>query len=609
MSKIVLSKPVAGYNLATINDNFEKIESEFQNKVLYRNNPIGESNVMENDLDMNSRVIYNVASVNGVNISDLGDLGAYVGQAQDAAVAATTAANTVTNLLLFRTDVFTGNGVTTTYVLSEEAGTVNDIDLSVGGSQQVPGIDFEYSNLTKTITFLSGPPPNGEVISARYGKVGSSGAGSSAISYGGLSLANFTIDGATPNQRVVFSNTNPLGWNTAPSRKTLDFEFISNGFFAANPDAHLSVVTRCDTSVIATDVRGAGAIMGDLTWTGFNGDQARFEPTTIIESWSRPQISGQRFLWPETTGPRNILLEDGKRYRWVIETTTQPNTSGVYIRYRLYKYNVDTTPSKLAWDLIVDTGDVLDASNISDMTKTGVAFGYVFYTTLSGWTIDVSNIHVTWGPAGTVSQDNSASVSKYGADVRGDLTFLDTGRRIRFPSVTGPSLADALTIQSSTTNGATTLVSKPNGTHTTSNSLYSNNSNSISGYGAVTYGIAGPSGVIETFGYNEADPTLKVNIGASNTVATFKNTGLNILGATRDIGQAIPSWSHYNAGGTNATTFNSSSGLNFEELSTDGLIRTYMSTTPTNAQVEIVVRPIYCMMSALIAELKAKKVI
>lgn len=60
MAKIVLTKPTSGYNLAAINNNFTLIEQEFQDKVLYRDNPIGEANSLETDVDANSKRIYNL---------------------------------------------------------------------------------------------------------------------------------------------------------------------------------------------------------------------------------------------------------------------------------------------------------------------------------------------------------------------------------------------------------------------------------------------------------------------------------------------------------------------------------------------------------------------
>jgi hypothetical protein len=60
MTKIVLDDIAGGYNLSVINDNFQKIEDEFNNKVLYRNNPVGEPNSLQTNVDVNGKVIYNL---------------------------------------------------------------------------------------------------------------------------------------------------------------------------------------------------------------------------------------------------------------------------------------------------------------------------------------------------------------------------------------------------------------------------------------------------------------------------------------------------------------------------------------------------------------------
>lgn len=62
MSKIELNETNSGYNLQKINDNFSKIEDEFNDKVLYRNNPDGEPNEMLDPLDMNGYKIYNLGA-------------------------------------------------------------------------------------------------------------------------------------------------------------------------------------------------------------------------------------------------------------------------------------------------------------------------------------------------------------------------------------------------------------------------------------------------------------------------------------------------------------------------------------------------------------------
>ena len=61
MAKITLDNIASGYASTTkINNNNDTIEAELNNKVLYRNNPSGEPNQMENELDMNSNKIINL---------------------------------------------------------------------------------------------------------------------------------------------------------------------------------------------------------------------------------------------------------------------------------------------------------------------------------------------------------------------------------------------------------------------------------------------------------------------------------------------------------------------------------------------------------------------
>lgn len=60
MAKITLASTAGGYNLAQINTNQQLIADELNGKVLYRDNPTGEPNQMNNNLDMNSNRILNL---------------------------------------------------------------------------------------------------------------------------------------------------------------------------------------------------------------------------------------------------------------------------------------------------------------------------------------------------------------------------------------------------------------------------------------------------------------------------------------------------------------------------------------------------------------------
>lgn len=71
MAKITLPSITSGYATTTqLNTALDSIEQEFQNKVLYRDNPSGEPNQMENDLDLNGYKIINAGDIeiNGTNI-------------------------------------------------------------------------------------------------------------------------------------------------------------------------------------------------------------------------------------------------------------------------------------------------------------------------------------------------------------------------------------------------------------------------------------------------------------------------------------------------------------------------------------------------------------
>lgn len=70
MAKISLSSILSGFLSASkLTENFQKIATEFQSKVLYRDNPTGEPNQMENDIDMNSNSILNVDDINATTMT------------------------------------------------------------------------------------------------------------------------------------------------------------------------------------------------------------------------------------------------------------------------------------------------------------------------------------------------------------------------------------------------------------------------------------------------------------------------------------------------------------------------------------------------------------
>ncbi len=79
MSKIVLDNIASGYNLNKINDNFDTIAAALNDGVLYRDNPEGETNSLQSDIDCNSKNLYNIGEIrvlgtvtlNGVNLDEV----------------------------------------------------------------------------------------------------------------------------------------------------------------------------------------------------------------------------------------------------------------------------------------------------------------------------------------------------------------------------------------------------------------------------------------------------------------------------------------------------------------------------------------------------------
>lgn len=71
MSKIDLDTITSGYNLSKINANFQRVEDELNNRVLYRDSPVGEPNSMSSNLDMNRRSILNASKISS-NVLELG---------------------------------------------------------------------------------------------------------------------------------------------------------------------------------------------------------------------------------------------------------------------------------------------------------------------------------------------------------------------------------------------------------------------------------------------------------------------------------------------------------------------------------------------------------
>lgn len=144
MAKYTPTSVKAGFNLNSINDNFTKIATELNDKVLYRNNPTGEANQLESQLDANSNRIINlrdaVSAKEPVTLSQM--LAFVIAQAPEGGsvvVETTGSAGTTDNTVFNLNTLF---GITATSVL----------DVWVDGVHQFPATDYSFTANIITIS-------------------------------------------------------------------------------------------------------------------------------------------------------------------------------------------------------------------------------------------------------------------------------------------------------------------------------------------------------------------------------------------------------------------------------------------------------------------------
>lgn len=419
---------------------------------------------------------------------------------------------------------------------------------------------------------------------------------------GGITIPDFSIDASTPNQRVTFASTNPAGWNTGAGRMTLDFELQTSAFFSANPLAHMSVILRNTSSVISSAVRGQGMAFGSMT----NGSD--MVPTTLLETWmnglSGSGAPADNFLWSNSEAARSLGVIDGQRYKFNIQATKTADGNR-YLRYRMWSRQSSTQQ----WRSEVDTGDVLDHNIWADLTQQGLTFAYVFNSNLTAWSINIYNCKVIWGPAENAITDQTTKLSRYGAQLEGDLKFIGNSRTVRTVSDATNNWSTWTSFQTQGSNLATTVLAKPNGTATGSNFAAVNTSNPATSWQAAIFGMDGTQAVMQSYGNALSHPDLIFRQGPSQ-VAKLNTTGLYVGSATRAVGQPIASFYNFsNWGGYNAKAFTDSITFDMEAVSTVGTLAGLLGGTYSASNVESMIRPLYCITSAIVAELKTKGVL
>jgi hypothetical protein len=162
MSKVVLNDVAAGYNVSTINSNFDKIETALNNKVLYRDNPTGEPNELKSDLDFNGKNAYNVGTL-GVSSIEIGGVSLEPGDAVTNATIQPFEFTATAGQTVFSVAPFTP---TTTALLVEVNGvSYPSSSVATSGSNvTIPACELGDEVIIRVFTRSIGPAPTAEEL-------------------------------------------------------------------------------------------------------------------------------------------------------------------------------------------------------------------------------------------------------------------------------------------------------------------------------------------------------------------------------------------------------------------------------------------------------------
>ena len=206
--------------------------------------------------------------------------------------------------------------------------------------------------------------------------------------------------GVPATDRHEFFASDDGGFAAGPHTLRLQFDLTATNYFAAIKAAgtgHIAVILHQDPALAGTSVRGNGILLGICD----NGIGEGYpDPTAanvaMIETWMGGTAStNDNRVFPGTETPPGYEFTDGKNYRFVISSTVD-DLDNIWIRYAVYVENTTIHPEG-AWDLIHDTGHILDFNEWADFTKEGVMFAHVFEPATWG-SISISNVNIVWGP-------------------------------------------------------------------------------------------------------------------------------------------------------------------------------------------------------------------
>lgn len=165
--KVVLGDIISGYNLSLINDNFQKIEDELNNNVLYRDAPEGAPNQLEVDIDANGKRIYNLPKPTSMN--------------EPVRVFDLLNASDVVPVTEWFVDRFIGDGTTTDFILTNDTQSEGSVFVYFNGVAKTLNVDYVVEG--NVVSFAPAPAIGVNVV-VHYGIFVGSGAGVTSVGSG-----------------------------------------------------------------------------------------------------------------------------------------------------------------------------------------------------------------------------------------------------------------------------------------------------------------------------------------------------------------------------------------------------------------------------------------
>jgi hypothetical protein len=543
MAKLTLNDIINTYDTTLINGNFTAIENEFQNKVLYRNNPTGEPNGMLTNLDMNGKRILNlpkpVSGSEPLRLQDVGDLSlitdlvddaqqsadnaalsatAAAGSATAAATSATNAATSATSASTSATNAATSAtsaatsatnaanfaaALVATSTTSNTIGTGNKTFSTQAGKQFGTGQFIAVIDSANSTNWMSGQVVSYSATTLVLASQSTNGSGTIASwniyvsgTMGAQGPAGAT--GATGATGPAGPNVTVLDEGVTLTTTTGTINFTGSGVTASN--------VGNDVTVVIPGAAAAGTVtsVSVVNANGFNGSvaTATTTPAITLQTTASGVLKGSSNALVAATSGTDFSAGTSSLATGIVKTTTGTGALSIAVAGDFPTLNQNTTGT---------------ASNVTGTVA--VANGGTGATTLTGY-VKGNGTSAFTTVATITGSDVSGNISGNAANVTGTVLVPNGGTGAT--TLTGYTKGNGT---SAFTASATIPVADLTGTLSVANggtgvaTLTSKGILFGNGTSAVGITSAGAAGQVLTSNGAGVDPTFQTVAGGSSGMA------------------------------------------------------------------------------------------